>query len=729
MQNQQTDNFTTAPYEAVGTLHFTPGADGFGGVTGITASTTATSSGFALVYNTVGNVLTAYQDKNANGTYDSLTDTTPVFNLTVDPTATPTGQPATNHAGTYTFDLITALDNDIVKTAIGGATTFGAGPTGEQELNNGAATPTNLAILIGFSSSQTTAALAFDEATWTQQQVNSSVAGFGVNNDVFNTQEIFISDFHEASAKNVVLPTGQTNPFGPLIAYATYKFPGFASGDAVFYQAHYEDKNGVPTGMGAITQITSADLTGSVTVTAAVGSYLDYVVFFDQSGGGKFKLTNTGTLSATINQTITFTTSAKDGDGDIATTAPFTVHVGSGLSPLTPIAPIVFDLTGNGFHFASLAAGVAFDYGAGTAVTTAWAGSDDAILAIDLNGNGAVDNGSEIVFGGAGQTDLQGLAATYDTNHDGVLDARDAAFAQFGVWQDANGNGVSDPGEFRTLTEAGIRSISLVSDGKAYTAANGDVMVAGQSSFTRADGSIGLVADASFTTSALDKIATKSAEIVATTLAAAAAVIVVTAAAAATPDASTAPAAVVPETLTIDPVQHAMPAITEARVAETSLFDSLAAKSADAVSTTQHLSNPAPAEALSTSLHTANMTDIGQIAEAAANHPAFTLPTNLSGAMDALLTMAAQAGPLPDKVTTALPAVVEAIRDGAAAQAVDALIDHFAPTQHVADGATHIDVSALFAAVANDPGAAALVQSFDFAQAIHDVTAAMAVHA
>ena len=122
------------------------------------------------------------------------------------------------------------------------------------------------------------------------------------------------------------------------------------------------------------------------------------------------------------------------------------------------------------------------------------------MLAIDLNGNSKVDGGREIAFGGGGLTDLQGLAATYDTNHDGVLDAADADFAKFGVWQDADGDGVSDAGEFQTLGEAGIASISLVSDGVAYTAANGDVTVAGSSTYTRADGTTGTVADAAFAT-------------------------------------------------------------------------------------------------------------------------------------------------------------------------------------------------------------------------------------
>ena len=68
----------------------------------------------------------------------------------------------------------------------------------------------------------------------------------------------------------------------------------------------------------------------------------------------------------------------------------------------------------------------------------------------------------------------------FDTNGDGVFDANDAEFAKFGIWQDANSDGVTDEGEFVSLYEAGIASISLQSDGESYQAANGDVTVFGE---------------------------------------------------------------------------------------------------------------------------------------------------------------------------------------------------------------------------------------------------------
>lgn len=196
----------------------------------------------------------------------------------------------------------------------------------------------------------------------------------------------------------------------------------------------------------------------------------------------------------TVTATETFTYVLTDRDGDTAT-----ANLAVTITALAP--PIAIDLDGDGVEFASSASGVRFDYnGDGTAETTAWVSPDDGLLAIDKNGDGRIRNGSELVFGGPGMSDLQGLAAAYDSNGDGKLDAADKDFAKFGIWQDANSNGVTDPGEFRSLVDAGIISISLVSDGRSYTAADGQVQVRGEATYTRADGSTGKLADAAFAT-------------------------------------------------------------------------------------------------------------------------------------------------------------------------------------------------------------------------------------
>jgi hypothetical protein len=79
------------------------------------------------------------------------------------------------------------------------------------------------------------------------------------------------------------------------------------------------------------------------------------------------------------------------------------------------------------------------------AEATAWVGGGDSLLVRDADGNGTVSDASEFVFGGNGLTDLEALHAQYGEQ----LDASDAGFAQFMVWNDANSNGVADAGECR----------------------------------------------------------------------------------------------------------------------------------------------------------------------------------------------------------------------------------------------------------------------------------------
>ena len=158
--------------------------------------------------------------------------------------------------------------------------------------------------------------------------------------------------------------------------------------------------------------------------------------------------------------------------------------------------PLALDLDGNGIRTvaANQFSGSLFDHdGDGIRTASGWVGKEDGLLVYDRNGDGIINNGSEL-FGDAtrlknGGTAEHGFAALadLDDNGDGKIDAADKAFSSLRVWRDLNQDGISQEGELLTLEQVKVQSLNTQFSNTNRSLGNGNTL-AQEGSYTTTDG-------------------------------------------------------------------------------------------------------------------------------------------------------------------------------------------------------------------------------------------------
>jgi hypothetical protein len=197
---------------------------------------------------------------------------------------------------------------------------------------------------------------------------------------------------------------------------------------------------------------------------------------------------------------------ARDAGGNVSQTIGIRTSinggttVGAAWAPPGYTPPVVLDMDGDGVELVSLdASTVKFRAEPqGELRRTGWVGADDALLALDRDGDGAITSAAEISFiadqPGA-KSDLEGLAA-FDTDADGYFDRDDARFNEFVLWRDKNQDGISQAEELSSLSEQGIDGIRLARTPTGATLFGAeDNVITATSDYLRNDGTTGDVGD------------------------------------------------------------------------------------------------------------------------------------------------------------------------------------------------------------------------------------------
>jgi hypothetical protein len=107
---------------------------------------------------------------------------------------------------------------------------------------------------------------------------------------------------------------------------------------------------------------------------------------------------------------------------------------------------------------------------------TQWVQANQAILSVDLNGDGQISLGETVNLQDAGQVQQARTSLAWlDANQDARLTAQDPAFAALKLWVDVNADGKGSATELQSLSQAGITAIDFSTNPPRIERADGSV--------------------------------------------------------------------------------------------------------------------------------------------------------------------------------------------------------------------------------------------------------------
>ena len=168
----------------------------------------------------------------------------------------------------------------------------------------------------------------------------------------------------------------------------------------------------------------------------------------------------------------------------------FNIQIQRGSQAQKKVDPLVLDLDGDGVETSGIEAGVFFDIEAnGEIALVSFVQGEDVLVALDRNGNGVIDDGSELFGTQHGAKNGFEELKKFDDNYDGVINEQDAVFFQLGGLQ-RSAAGL----EFVSLSRLGVREISTVYREQSEALPTGDeILQAG--AFRYSNGALGRAFD------------------------------------------------------------------------------------------------------------------------------------------------------------------------------------------------------------------------------------------